>query len=74
MPNIATYRTIQGDRYTWLAYKLFGSSRYASSLMRANPLYANVVLFDAGITLAIPQVSAQQNLSNVSWGTFFQLS
>jgi phage tail protein X len=74
MANELTYRTVQGDRFTWIAYRIFGSSRYTSTLMRMNPSYADIVLFDAGVTLTVPQVTARQNLSNTSWGTFFQLS
>jgi phage tail protein X len=74
MSNTATYRTTQGDRFTWIAYQIFGSSRYASTLMRYNPLYASTVVFDAGVILTIPQITAQTNISNTSWGTFFQVS
>ena len=72
--NTATYRTIQGDRFTWISYKFYGSSRFASVLMRTNPTQAGVVLFDAGVMLTIPQMTVQQNVSQTSWGTFFQTS
>ena len=41
--------------------------------MRNNPAYADTVLFDAGVTLTVPQVpTAASNVSNTAWGTFFQ--
>jgi phage tail protein X len=65
-----TYTSIGGDYFDWISYKLYGTEKYADVLMRVNPLYADVVLFDAGIVLNIPVIEAKgSNVSNVPWGT-----
>ncbi len=66
-----TYRTIQGDFFDDIAYRLYGSERYGVSIMTANPGYADVVRFSAGITLTIPQVASSANVTAVPWGQLF---
>ncbi len=66
-----TYRTIQGDFFDDIAYRTYGSEKYGVSIMTANPGYADVVRFDAGITLTIPQVASSQNITVVPWGQLF---
>ena len=43
-----------------------------SALILANPTYADVVNFDAGVTLRVPVVPFQPNVSAVPWGTLIQ--
>ena len=51
------------------AIKYNGSEKYANVLMAANPDYADVVKFDAGIVLNIPTITTPRtNVSNVRWG------
>ena len=66
-----TYTTVQGDFFDNIAYNLYGSERFGVSIMTANPGYADVVIFNAGITLAIPQVASTSNVSNVPWGQIY---
>ncbi len=66
-----TYRTVQGDMPDLIAYKIYGSERYGVSIMTANPGYADVVRFAAGITLTIPQVASSANVTAVPWGQLF---
>lgn len=68
MPTNA-YRTIQGDYFDDIAYRLYGSERFGISIMTANPAYADVVKFSAGIVLTIPQVASSANASSVPWGS-----
>lgn len=69
---ISTYTTIQGDMFDWISYRIYGHEKYANVLMRENPLYSSVVIFDAGIILVIPNISSPaSNVSSVPWGTLF---
>ncbi len=62
------YRTVQGDMFDDISYRIYRSERFAPVLMRENPYYSDVVIFDAGIDLNVPPVSNQQNVSAVPWG------
>lgn len=53
---VDTYRTIQGDSFDAVAYRLWGDERLAARLIAANADYADVLLFEAGVTLSIPSV------------------
>lgn len=53
---IDTYRTVQGDSFDAVAYRLWEDERLAAALIAANPDYADVLLFEAGVTLNIPNV------------------
>lgn len=54
MPS--SYRTVAGDVWDMIAYKLYGSTAYTSQLIRANNEYAGTVVFNAGIELVVPEV------------------
>jgi phage tail protein X len=53
----SNYTTTQGDTWDLIAYKKMGSEFYMSDLIDANPSYAEIVIFSAGIVLTIPDVS-----------------
>jgi phage tail protein X len=52
MPS--TYVTRQNDTWDAIAYRLWGQERLFDRLMRANPAHLDVVIFDSGVTLAVP--------------------
>lgn len=54
MPS--SYRTVAGDVWDMIAYKLYGSTVYTSQLIRANSEYAGTVVFNASIELVVPEV------------------
>ena len=49
-----TYRTVQGDTFDSVAYRLWGEPRLAHLLMRANPSFMDVVIFSGGVELTVP--------------------
>ena len=51
---MTTYRTIQGDAFDSVAWKLWGDEHMARHLMEANPEHADVVVFGPGVELVIP--------------------
>lgn len=48
------YTTRQGDTFDELALQVYDSEKKAHLLIEANPDYADVLIFDAGIELTIP--------------------
>lgn len=51
------YMTREGDTFDLLALSLYGHENKASVLIQANPDYCDVLIFDAGITLVVPEVA-----------------
>ena len=60
MPLLGTnlYRTIQDDTFDAAAYRIWGRESMARGLIDANPGYADVVFFPAGVGLTVPAVEA----------------
>lgn len=48
--------TIDGDTFDGLALRYYYNEQLASAIMQANPDYCDVLIFEAGITLVIPDV------------------
>lgn len=53
-----TYMTTQGDMWDSVAKKLYGDEAALNVLLGANQRYADIVVFPAGITLAVPEYTA----------------
>lgn len=51
------YVTRAGDTFDMLALDAYNNEFQAVTIIRANPQYASVVVFDAGVTLRIPYLS-----------------
>lgn len=49
------YITKQGDTWDVLALDIYGSEKLMNTLIQANPAYCDIIVFDAGITLIIPE-------------------
>lgn len=49
------YITMQGDTFDMLALDVWNDEFLSVELIRANPRYAQVVVFDAGVLLLIPR-------------------
>lgn len=54
-----TYRTIQGDTWDGISYKLYQTGEYMPLLMNKNPEHARLVFFPTGILLTIPEQPAE---------------
>ena len=50
--------TVEGDTFDRLALLYFNEEKLASDIIKANPDYCDVLIFEAGITLTIPEDSA----------------
>ncbi len=51
------YRTVQGDAFDAVAFRLWGDERMARRLIEANPEYADVLVFSAGVELLVPDAT-----------------
>jgi len=54
-----TYRTKQGDMWDYIAWAVYGDESYVFVLYRANPQYLDVYLFEDGIDIYCPEITAE---------------
>lgn len=52
------YTTVNGDTWDQIALDFFGDEKALSGLIAANPQHSDVVVFEAGVELVIPEKSA----------------
>ena len=50
------YRTIQGDAWDAIAYRLWGKEHLMHIIMAANPAHMDVLIFPAGVELIVPDL------------------
>ncbi|MBB6670507.1 tail protein X [Cohnella nanjingensis] len=53
------YRTLQGDTWDGIAFKLYGDAKLMTLLINANPDHAQTVIFSAGVQLKAPDRPAE---------------
>lgn len=51
---MSAYTTKAGDMWDQIAYNEYGSTAHTAKLIAANPTYADIFFFPAGITLEVP--------------------
>lgn len=56
MPN--TYITVEGDTFDSLALRFYNDEKLASTIIQANPDYCDTLIFEAGISLSIPEAAS----------------
>jgi phage tail protein X len=49
-----TYRTVQGDTWDGIAFKLYKSEQLMTLLINANPDHAGTVVFSGNVILVVP--------------------
>lgn len=57
------YTTISGDKWDFIAYKVYGDEKAVSLLMQANIQYIDTTVFSAGVQLVTPPYNAQKDVS-----------
>ncbi|QCT03811.1 phage Tail Protein X [Paenibacillus algicola] len=62
-----TYRTIQGDTWDSIAFSVAGKESFMVQLMNANPDYAEVVIFPAGVLLQVPVIPVESASTLPPW-------
>lgn len=61
------YRTIQGDMWDGIAFKVYGSEAYMNTLLEANQEYAHYVIFPANIILKCPDANLRATINLPPW-------
>lgn len=56
MSSYFEYTTMQGDTFDILALDAYNDESFAATIIQANPDYANVIVFSAGVKLKIPVI------------------
>ena len=56
MPKI--HITAEGDTFDALALEYYNDEKLASTIIQANPDYCDTLIFDAGVSLVIPEAYA----------------
>lgn len=56
MPS--TYITVEGDTFDALALRFYNDEKLASTIIQANPDYCDTLIFEAGVSLTIPEAVA----------------
>lgn len=57
------YVTNQGDTFDALALDLYDDETLSSEIIRENPKYADVLIFDAGVTLYLPVIDNVEQIA-----------
>ena len=61
------YVTVAGDTFDIIALDAYNDEFRAVDIIRANPQYAETVVFDAGVTLRIPYLEESPPESLPPW-------
>lgn len=56
MPS--TYITVEGDTFDALALRFYNDEKLASTIIQANLDYCDTLIFEAGVSLTIPEAAA----------------
>lgn len=60
--NFYKYTTKEGDMFDMIALNFYNEEKMATTIIEANPDYADVVVFDADIELIIPIVQDTEGI------------
>ncbi len=60
-----TYRTVDGDAFDGITWKIWGHEHMAAHLINANPEHADVVVFEAGVELNVPDVKPETTVEDL---------
>lgn len=64
---MSEYKTIQGDTWDLISYNIWENEFYTSDLIKANPEYNEIVFFNAGIVLNIPEIEVIDETVKPPW-------
>lgn len=56
MAKVRVYRTVNGDTWDLVAYKVYGSEKYFHKLIRANLNLIDVSIFSSNIPIICPEI------------------
>jgi len=53
---MSEYKTRQGDTWDLISLRVYGSEKYMTKLIEANPEHRETVFFSANIKLKVPEI------------------
>lgn len=59
MAKVKVYRTVSGDTWDLIAFKVYGSEGYFHDLIRNNLRLIDIAIFEANIPIIIPEISEE---------------
>ena len=65
--EVDIYTTIHGDMWDSISYKVYGKDKYSMELIKANPAYANVVVFSSSVELICPELTLEETSILPPW-------
>ena len=60
MAKVKVYKTVSGDTWDLIAYKVYGSEGYFHDLIRSNLQLIDIAVFDANIPIIIPEIESEE--------------
>lgn len=66
MRKVKVYKTVSGDTWDLISYKLYGSEQYFYQLMRANLTLLSIAVFDSNIPIIVPEITPVVNAIETS--------
>lgn len=67
MAYVDIYRTVAGDTWDLISYKVYGREAYMKDLLEANPVHATTAVFGAGVELVVPDVAPPAAATLPTW-------
>lgn len=61
------YKTIQGDTWDLISYRLWGSEYLFPLLLDVNSKYRGIIIFDGGIELNVPTIDTSEYTPRPAW-------
>lgn len=61
------YKTIQGDTWDGIAVKVYGDEKYMNKLLEANQACRETIIFQANVSLYLPDMQAQTTTILPPW-------
>nr|DAT16510.1 MAG TPA: baseplate wedge protein [Caudoviricetes sp.] len=66
MKKVKVYKTVSGDTWDLISYKLYGSEQHFHQLMRANLNLLSIAVFDSNIPIIVPELDTSTNAVDIS--------
>ena len=57
MKKLKVYKTVSGDTWDLIRYKLYGFEQYFHQLLRANLNLLSIAVFDSNIPIIVPEIT-----------------
>jgi len=70
--TFTVYGAVSDETWDQVALKCYGAERFANVLMRANPAYSDVVFFDSGMVLIVPQLASAAPVAAMPWNVTYR--